>query len=70
MINVKIVQQLLVSVVQGDILQIEPQPFLFVAADQKVPQIVGVENCDQGEGERKRNAESFKCLRDNLICFD
>ena len=58
--NVKVLQELPVSVILEQILQVEPQPLLPVAADQEVPQIVGVEHCHHGDGEGKRNAESLK----------
>ena len=52
----------MVVCLEPEVLEIEPESLLSVAADQKVPQIVGVEHCDQGEGEGKRNAKSLKIL--------
>ena len=38
--GIEIVYQLLVSVVLDDVLHVEPESLLSVAADQEVPQIV------------------------------
>ena len=60
MVNVKVVKELPVSVILEQIIQVEPQSLLSVAADEKVPQIVRVEHGHQGEGEREGNAESLE----------
>ena len=56
--NVKVVKKLLISIIHCEIPRIESKSLLLIAADEEVPQIVWVEHRDQGETERKRNAES------------